>query len=239
MALLIATSLLSADFRVLRKELEDVEAAGADLIHADVKDGHFVPNLTIGPMIVKAVRAATSLPIDAHLMIENPDQYVEAFAQAGADIITIHVETGYHLFRTIDMIRSAGKKAGIALNPGTPLSSIEEVLEVIDLILIMTVNPGFGGQNYIASMTEKIGQARQMIAATGRLAARDVRGRACAQRQPWLAHRPPPRRVKRRVPLLVAILALAALAVALAWALLPRQSRVAAAACTIWQICRG
>ena len=168
MALLIAPSLLSADFRVLRKELEDVEAAGADLIHADVMDGHFVPNLTIGPMIVKAVRAATSLPIDAHLMIENPDQYVEAFAQAGADIITIHVETGYHLFRTIDMIRSAGKKAGIALNPGTPLSSIEEVLEVIDLILIMTVNPGFGGQNYIASMTEKIGQARQMIAGTGR-----------------------------------------------------------------------
>ena len=168
MTLLIAPSLLSADFRVLRKELEDVEAAGADLIHADVMDGHFVPNLTIGPMIVKAVRAATSLPIDAHLMIENPDQYVEAFAQAGADIITIHVETGYHLFRTIDMIRSAGKKAGIALNPGTPLSSIEEVLEVIDLILIMTVNPGFGGQNYIASMTEKIGQARQMIAGTGR-----------------------------------------------------------------------
>jgi len=168
MALLIAPSLLSADFRVLRKELEDVEAAGADLIHADVMDGHFVPNLTIGPMIVKAVRAATSLPIDAHLMIENPDQYVEAFAQAGADIITIHVETGYHLFRTIDMIRSAGKKAGIALNPGTPLSSIEEVLEVIDLILIMTVNRGFGGQNYIASMTEKIGQARQMIAGTGR-----------------------------------------------------------------------
>jgi ribulose-phosphate 3-epimerase len=168
MALLIAPSLLSADFRVLRKELEDVEAAGADLIHADVMDGHFVPNLTIGPIIVKAVRAATSLPIDAHLMIENPDQYVEAFAQAGADIITIHVETGYHLFRTIDMIRSAGKKAGIALNPGTPLSSIEELLEVIDLILIMTVNPGFGGQNYIASMTEKIGQARQMIAGTGR-----------------------------------------------------------------------
>jgi ribulose-phosphate 3-epimerase len=168
MALLIAPSLLSADFRVLRKELEDVEAAGADLIHADVMDGHFVPNLTIGPMIVKAVRATTSLPIDAHLMIENPDQYVEAFAQAGADIITIHVETGYHLFRTIDMIRSAGKKAGIALNPGTPLSSIEELLEVIDLILIMTVNPGFGGQNYIASMTEKIGQARQMIAGTGR-----------------------------------------------------------------------
>jgi ribulose-phosphate 3-epimerase len=168
MALLIAPSLLSADFRVLRKELEDVEAAGADLIHADVMDGHFVPNLTIGPMIVKAVRASTSLPIDAHLMIENPDQYVEAFAQAGADIITIHVETGYHLFRTIDMIRSAGKKAGIALNPGTPLSSIEELLEVIDLILIMTVNPGFGGQDYIASMTEKVGQARQMIAATGR-----------------------------------------------------------------------
>ena len=164
----IAPSILSANFIRLGEEIRAVEAAGADIIHVDVMDGHFVPNLTIGPMIVKAIRSITSLPFDVHLMIENADAFVPAFSDAGGDIITVHVETGYHLFRTIDLIKAHGRKAGLALNPATPLSSIEELLPVIDLLLVMTVNPGFGGQGYIASMTEKISAARRMIDGTGR-----------------------------------------------------------------------
>jgi ribulose-phosphate 3-epimerase len=168
MAILIAPSILSADFNRLAKEIADVEAAGADWIHVDVMDGHFVPNLTVGPMIVRAVRSVTSLPIDSHLMIEEPQEYIGAFADAGADLITIHAETGYHLFRTIDLIKAAGKRVGMALNPATPLVTIEEVISRIDLLLIMTVNPGFGGQEYIPTMTDKIAKAREMIRKTGK-----------------------------------------------------------------------
>jgi ribulose-phosphate 3-epimerase len=164
----LAPSILSADFSRLEQEIKAVEAAGADVIHVDVMDGHFVPNLTIGPVIVKAVRKATSLPLDIHLMIEHPDFFVDAFADAGGDIITIHAETGYHLFRTIDLIKSRGKKAGVALNPATPLPAVGELLTEIDLLLIMTVNPGFGGQAYIPSMTGKIEHARRMLDAAGR-----------------------------------------------------------------------
>ena len=159
----LAPSILSADFSRLEQEIKAVEAAGADVIHVDVMDGHFVPNLTIGPVIVKAVRKATSLPLDIHLMIEHPDFFVDAFADAGGDIITVHAETGYHLFRTIDLIKSRGKKAGVALNPATPLGAVGEVLTEIDLLLVMTVNPGFGGQAYIPSMTGKIAAARRML----------------------------------------------------------------------------
>ena len=164
----LAPSILSADFSRLEQEIKAVEAAGADVIHVDVMDGHFVPNLTIGPVIVKAVRKATSLPLDIHLMIEHPDFFVDAFADAGGDIITIHAETGYHLFRTIDLIKSRGKKAGVALNPATPLPAVGELLTEIDLLLIMTVNPGFGGQAYIPSMTGKIEHARRMLDAAAR-----------------------------------------------------------------------
>jgi len=168
MTVSIAPSILSANFLRLEEEIRAVEAAGADLIHMDIMDGHFVPNLTIGPMIVKAVRAVTALPLDVHLMIENADLFVGPFAEAGSDIITIHVETGYHHFRTLDLIKSYGKKAGISLNPATALSVIKESISVIDLLLIMTVNPGFGGQRYIPSMTKKIAEARAMIDASGR-----------------------------------------------------------------------
>jgi ribulose-phosphate 3-epimerase len=164
----LAPSILSADFSRLEQEVRAVEAAGADVIHVDVMDGHFVPNLTIGPIIVKAARKATHLPLDIHLMIEHPDFFVNAFADAGGDIITVHAETGYHLFRTIGLIKSCGKKAGVALNPSTPLGAVEEVLTEIDLLLVMTVNPGFGGQDYIPSMTGKIERARRMLDAAAR-----------------------------------------------------------------------
>ncbi len=167
MSVRIAPSILSADFRCLEKEVRAVEAAGADYIHVDVMDGHFVPNLTLGPAIVKAVRSVTSLPLDVHLMIENADAFITPFAEAGGDIITIHAETGYHHLRTLDLIRSLGKRAGFALNPATPLSIADEVMSHIDLLLIMTVNPGFGGQKYIPSVTKKIEAARRAISATG------------------------------------------------------------------------
>jgi ribulose-phosphate 3-epimerase len=172
----IAPSILSADFLHLDREIGDVEAAGADLIHVDIMDGHFVPNLTIGPMVVKAIRTTTALPFDVHLMIENADSYIGAFAEAGSDTITVHAETGYHLFRTIDFIKSRGKRAGVALNPATPLNAVEELLPTIDLLLIMTVNPGFGGQSYIPSMTEKIRAARRMIDASGHAVDLEVDG---------------------------------------------------------------
>jgi ribulose-phosphate 3-epimerase len=164
----IAPSILSADFANLAAEIRSVEAAGADWIHVDVMDGHFVPNITIGPLIVEAVRPVTGLPLDVHLMIENPESFVLPFSEAGADLITVHVETGYHLFRTIDLIKQQGKKAGIALNPATPLATVKHLIHVVDLLLIMTVNPGFGGQTYIGPMTEKIREARMMVDASGK-----------------------------------------------------------------------
>jgi ribulose-phosphate 3-epimerase len=164
----VAPSILSCDFLRLGKEIRDVEEAGADLIHVDVMDGHFVPNITIGPMFVEALKSVSSKDLDVHLMIDHPQEFVPRFIKAGADIITVHVEADVHLLRTIDMIKSGGKKAGVSLNPSTPLSSIEYAIDEIDLLLIMTVNPGFGGQAYIASMEKKIRKAREMIRQTGK-----------------------------------------------------------------------
>ncbi len=160
---MIAPSILSADFARLGEEINAVADAGADVIHVDVMDGHFVPNITIGPPVVKAVRRITDLPLDVHLMIENPDQYLEAFAAAGADWITVHAETGYHLHRTIHSIKDLGKKAGVVLNPATPLSCLDYILEDVDLVMIMSVNPGFGGQSFIPSSLAKIRDLKRMI----------------------------------------------------------------------------
>jgi ribulose-phosphate 3-epimerase len=160
---LIAPSILSADGGRLSEEIKAVEKAGADWIHIDVMDGHFVPNITMGPAILSALRKTTNLPLDVHLMIENPENFIESFARAGSDIITVHVEAAHHLHRTIDMIKKAGKKAGVSLNPATPLSQIEEIIPDIDLLLIMTVNPGFGGQQFIKTTLSKISKAREML----------------------------------------------------------------------------
>ncbi len=157
---LIAPSILSADFSRLGQEIEDVVQAGADIIHVDVMDGHFVPNITIGPLVVQAVRQITTLPLDVHLMISEPDRYLEAFAEAGADWITVHVETCPHLHRTLSCIRSLGKRAGVVLNPATSLSTLEYVLEQIDLVMLMSVNPGFGGQQFIEAILAKITELR-------------------------------------------------------------------------------
>ncbi|HZD25651.1 MAG TPA: ribulose-phosphate 3-epimerase [Alphaproteobacteria bacterium] len=164
----IAPSILSADFARLGEEVRAVDAAGADFIHVDVMDGHFVPNLTIGPGVVKAIRSYSTLPFDVHLMISPVDPYVAAFAEAGADIITAHAEAGPHLHRTLQLIRSQGKKAGVSLNPGTPAEAVDNVLDLIDLVLVMTVNPGFGGQNFIESQLAKIEAIRRRIDASGR-----------------------------------------------------------------------
>ena len=160
----IAPSILSADGGRLSSEIAAVEKAGADWIHVDVMDGHFVPNITMGPAIIAALRKTTKLPFDVHLMIKNPDSYVESFAAAGADYITVHVEAATHLHRTVELIKKAGKKAGVSLNPATPLSSIEEILPDIDLLLIMSVNPGFGGQQFIKNSLVKIKRAHKMLA---------------------------------------------------------------------------
>ncbi|MHB1185234.1 MAG: ribulose-phosphate 3-epimerase [Desulfobulbia bacterium] len=160
---MIAPSILSADFARLGEEITAVAKGGADVIHIDVMDGHFVPNITIGPLVVKAVRRITDLPLDVHLMIENADAYLDDFAKAGADWITVHVETGYHLHRTIHRIKELGKKAGAVLNPATPLTSLEEILPDLDLVMLMTVNPGFGGQSFIESSLAKIKQLKKMI----------------------------------------------------------------------------
>lgn len=159
----IAPSILSADFGRLAEEIQAVAAGGADYIHVDVMDGHFVPNITIGPLVTAAARRATELPIDVHLMIENPDHYIPEFAKAGADIITVHQETVAHLHRTVQLIRSLDKKAGVSINPATPVSSLEVILDELDLVLVMSVNPGFGGQGFIDSALAKISQLRDMI----------------------------------------------------------------------------
>ncbi|MGD0142523.1 MAG: ribulose-phosphate 3-epimerase [Rhizomicrobium sp.] len=172
----IAPSILSADFARLGAEIEAVERAGADLIHVDVMDGHFVPNITIGPGVVKALRPHAKKPFDVHLMISPVDPFVEAFADAGADGITVHPEAGPHVHRTLQLIRSLGKKPGVALNPGTPIDAVDNLLDLVDLILIMTVNPGFGGQTFIVSQLKKIEAARERILKSGRDIALEVDG---------------------------------------------------------------
>jgi len=159
----IAPSILSADFSRLGEEVAAIEAAGADYVHIDVMDGHFVPNITIGPLIVEAVRRVTTLPLDVHLMIAEPDRYVESFAKAGADIIVVHAEASLHLHRSVQLIKSLGKKAGVSLNPATPLNHLEYVLDDLDLVLLMTVNPGFGGQSFIEACLPKITALRGML----------------------------------------------------------------------------
>ncbi|KQL35475.1 MULTISPECIES: ribulose-phosphate 3-epimerase [Bacillaceae] len=159
----IAPSILAANFAKLGEEVLEVEKAGAELIHIDVMDGHFVPNITMGPIVVEALRPLTKLPLDVHLMIENADQYIESFAKAGADYITVHVEASPHLHRTIQLIRSFGVKPGVVLNPHTPIESIQHVLEDIDMVLFMTVNPGFGGQKFIHSVVPKVKQLADIV----------------------------------------------------------------------------
>ena len=159
----IAPSILSADGSRLGEEIAAVEAAGADLLHIDVMDGHFVPNLTIGPGLIASLRKTTRLPFDVHLMIENPERYIDDFAKAGSDWITVHVEAAVHLHRLVHLIREKGVRAGVSLNPATPLSLVEPILPEIDLLLVMTVNPGFGGQKFIEGMLPKIAEAKRMI----------------------------------------------------------------------------
>lgn len=164
---LVSPSILAADFAKLGEEVAKVTAAGADMIHFDVMDGHFVPNISMGPDILKAVKPHTHLPLDVHLMIAPCDPYLESFAKAGADIISIHPESGAHLHRSLQTIKALGCKAGVVFNPGTPLDALDHVMDVVDLILVMTVNPGFGGQSFI-DLSDKISEVRKRITATGR-----------------------------------------------------------------------
>ena len=162
-AIALAPSILSADFARLGEQVAEVEAAGADRIHVDVMDGHFVPNITIGPLVTRALRRVTRLPLEAHLMITEPDRYLEAFAEAGADGLTVHVEGAIHLHRTLESIVKLGRRVGLALNPATPAAVLDEVLSELDLVLVMTVDPGFGGQDFIASTVPKIRRIRELI----------------------------------------------------------------------------
>ena len=172
----IAPSILSADFARLGEEIEAVTAAGADYVHIDVMDGHFVPNITIGPSVIKALRRHTKLPFDVHLMISPIDPFVREFVDAGADIVTVHPEAGPHLHRTIQLIKSLGRRAGAALNPATPIEALRHVIDDLDLVLVMSVNPGFGGQSFIESQLDKIAAARKLIDATGRAIELEVDG---------------------------------------------------------------
>ncbi|MGE5855926.1 MAG: ribulose-phosphate 3-epimerase [Syntrophaceae bacterium] len=177
----IAPSILSADFSRLGEEIKAVEKAGADLIHVDVMDGHYVPNITIGPGVVSSLRKTTSLPFDVHLMIEDPDRYIDAFVDAGSNIVTVHAEAVTHLHRTVQYIKAKGVRAGVSLNPSTPLVCVEEILPDIDLLLIMTVNPGFGGQKFISGMLPKIRKARELVQARGLETAIEVDGGVTAE----------------------------------------------------------
>ena len=172
----IAPSILSCDFSRLAEEIEAAEAGGADWIHVDVMDGHFVPNITIGPVVTQSARRVTNLPLDVHLMIEDPDRYLEAFASAGADILTVHQEACRHLHRTVERIRQLGVRPGVAVNPATPLETVREVLPNVDLLLVMSVDPGFGGQSYIASSSDKLRRARTMLDEIGSKAELQVDG---------------------------------------------------------------
>ncbi|UCD85846.1 MAG: ribulose-phosphate 3-epimerase [Deltaproteobacteria bacterium] len=172
----IAPSILSADFSKLSQEIQEVEKAGADYLHIDVMDGQFVPNITVGPLIVRACRKVTRLPLDVHLMIQEPDRFIEEFAREGSDIITVHQEACPHLHRTITRIKELGKKAGVSLNPATSLSTLDQILPEVDLVLVMTVNPGFGGQQFIRSILPKIAQLRELLDKKGLTAELEVDG---------------------------------------------------------------
>jgi ribulose-phosphate 3-epimerase len=181
---LIAPSSLAADFARLGEEVRAAEAAGADMIHVDVMDGHFVPNISIGPAVVKSIRPHTKLPLDVHLMIAPVDPYIQHFRDAGADIITVHPEAGPHVHRTLQAVRASGAKAGISLNPGTPAEAVDPIIDLVDLILVMSVNPGFGGQSFIESALAKIAKLRQKIDATGRDIILEVDGGVNAKTAP-------------------------------------------------------
>jgi ribulose-phosphate 3-epimerase len=180
----ISPSILSADFANLGQEVEAITKAGADMIHLDVMDGHFAPNITIGPNVIKALRPHSNLPFDVHLMIAPVDRYIQDFADAGADILTVHPESGPHIHRTLQMIRDCGCKAGLALNPGTPIEHVKNLMDNVDLILVMTVNPGFGGQNFIHSQLEKIHQVRQLIDQSGKSILLEVDGGITSETAP-------------------------------------------------------
>ncbi len=164
---LIAPSILSADFMRLGEEIKAAESAGADMLHIDIMDGHFVPNITIGPFVVEAIRKTTKLPLDVHLMIEEPDRYIADFIKAGADYLTVHTEASVHLHRTVHWIKDSGVKAGVSLNPATPVWSLDHILQDLDLVLLMSVNPGFGGQGFIPQVFEKIRMVRRMLSERG------------------------------------------------------------------------